>query len=29
MNIISDINKIKTIIEKQGNISLLFYQKQM
>ena len=26
MNIISDINKIKTIIEKQGNISLLFYQ---
>lgn len=26
MNIISDINKIKSIIEKQGNISLLFYQ---
>jgi len=26
MNIISDINKIKTIIEKEGNIVLLFYQ---
>lgn len=26
MNIISDINKIKSIIEKEGNISLLFYQ---